>query len=130
MLHIRTGLLIRNIRVVSEHCLQCLYSGVISGAILAASMILVVPLSASADEVLGRVTLGRKPATRQTLEFRRVDKADQGIPVTVTTNERGEYRIFLEPGEYKAKLDVPGAEQPLEQTVQSLAVRVQKDLKF
>lgn len=122
MLHIRIELLVRHIWATSEHRLQCLC------AILAASIMLAAPLSANAGEVLGQVTLqeDRTPAANRTLEFRRVDGADEGIPVTISTNENGEYRIFLEPGEYVAKLQGNNRTQ----TVRSFAVRIQEDLKL
>jgi hypothetical protein len=81
---------------------------------------------ARADEVSGTVKIGKEPARNATLVFRRERPSDAAIEVVVVADQNGRFRVFLEPGRYRASL----SDGPAEVQVQSLPAPVQRDLEF
>lgn len=84
------------------------------------------PPAAFADEVYGQVTIGGRLASGGTLEFRR--PGSSGGTVAVGVGQDGNYRVFLEPGRYEARLKLPEATRPL--GVTSLPAPIRQDLVF
>lgn len=101
----------------SERLLAC--AGVCMLAVLASS-------PAVADEVYGQVKVGGHPVRGGTLEFRR--QGSPGGTVAVGIGEDGNYRVFLEPGRYEARLRGPGTTRPV--GVSSLPAPIRQDLVF
>ena len=103
--------------------------GTVGKIMMAWLFIALAPAGASAGEVYGTVTRDRRPAGDATLELRRA--VSPGSVIEVRTDEKGGYRVFLEPGQYEARLRAqPSAPLSAPQVVRSLPAPVRRDLDF
>jgi len=102
---------------------RCAVTAVMTVAWLLA---ILAPRAATADEVYGCVRLGDEMAGKRTLELQ--GGGPPGGKIQVRTDQHGNYRVFLEPGRYEARLIAEENTEP--QVVHTLPAPVQLDLNF